>query len=259
MLSLDNAYNEAELRAFDERVRKVLGAAATRQAYVAELKIDGLSIALTYVDGRLARGAHPGRRRAGRGRHVQRSHDSRHSARRCATRPAGTLEVRGEVYLPRVDVPAHQPGARGGRRAGVREPAQRGRRRDAESRSGAGRAARASAPGCTTPSAPAEDLAQPQCLARAAARRGVCPSNPTGGLRGHRRGRRLLRALAGAAPRSGVRDRRRRGQGGRPRVCASRWARRRSFRAGPSPSSSPRSRPAPSCSGSRSTSDGPAP
>src|SRR5438128_713068 len=55
MLSLDNAYNEEELRAFDERVRKGLGAAPV--AYVAELKIDGLSIALTYDDGRLVRGA----------------------------------------------------------------------------------------------------------------------------------------------------------------------------------------------------------
>ena len=55
MLSLDNAYNEAELRAFDDRVRKGLGVEGA-VAYVAELKIDGLSIALTYVDGRLVRG-----------------------------------------------------------------------------------------------------------------------------------------------------------------------------------------------------------
>ena len=54
--SLDNAYNEEELRAFDERVRKGLGA-DDLAAYVAELKIDGLSIALTYEDGRLVRGA----------------------------------------------------------------------------------------------------------------------------------------------------------------------------------------------------------
>ena len=57
MLSLDNAYNEDELRAFDERVRKGAGLGDTPVAYVAELKIDGLSIALTYEDGRLARGA----------------------------------------------------------------------------------------------------------------------------------------------------------------------------------------------------------
>src|SRR3954470_24089528 len=53
MLSLDNAYNEEELRAFDERVRK--GAGDAPVAYVAELKIDGLSIALTYDGGRLVR------------------------------------------------------------------------------------------------------------------------------------------------------------------------------------------------------------
>src|SRR6185295_7798434 len=48
MLSLDNAYNEDELRAFDERVRKAGGLGETAAiAYVAELKIDGLSIALT--------------------------------------------------------------------------------------------------------------------------------------------------------------------------------------------------------------------
>ena len=55
MLSLDNAYNEDELRGFDERVRKGSGAGDAPVAYVAELKIDGLSIALTYEDGRLVR------------------------------------------------------------------------------------------------------------------------------------------------------------------------------------------------------------
>ncbi|HEY3885042.1 MAG TPA: hypothetical protein VGL62_07535, partial [Vicinamibacterales bacterium] len=57
MFSLDNAYNDEELRAFDERVRKGAGAGDAPVAYVAELKIDGLSIALTYDEGRLVRGA----------------------------------------------------------------------------------------------------------------------------------------------------------------------------------------------------------
>ena len=43
MLSLDNAYCEDELRAFDERVRRARGSAKSRCAYVAELKIDGLA------------------------------------------------------------------------------------------------------------------------------------------------------------------------------------------------------------------------
>jgi DNA ligase (NAD+) len=57
MLSLDNAYSEDELRAFDERVRRGAGAGDSNIAYVAELKIDGLSIALTYENGRLVCGA----------------------------------------------------------------------------------------------------------------------------------------------------------------------------------------------------------
>jgi DNA ligase (NAD+) len=49
MLSLDNALNEGELRDFDRRVRQLLGRAAFR--YVAELKLDGLSMAAFYRDG----------------------------------------------------------------------------------------------------------------------------------------------------------------------------------------------------------------
>lgn len=49
MLSLDNALDEKELRAFDARVRDLLGGAPFR--YVAELKMDGLSMAARYRDG----------------------------------------------------------------------------------------------------------------------------------------------------------------------------------------------------------------
>lgn len=52
MLSLDNALNEGELRDFDRRVRELLGGAPCR--YVAELKLDGLSMAVHYREGRLA-------------------------------------------------------------------------------------------------------------------------------------------------------------------------------------------------------------
>jgi DNA ligase (NAD+) len=51
MTSLDNALNEAELRDFDRRVRELLGGAEYR--YVAELKMDGLSMAALYQEGRL--------------------------------------------------------------------------------------------------------------------------------------------------------------------------------------------------------------
>ena len=52
MLSLDNALNEGELREFDRRVRDGLRGAPYR--YVAELKLDGLSMAVHYEDGRMA-------------------------------------------------------------------------------------------------------------------------------------------------------------------------------------------------------------
>jgi DNA ligase (NAD+) len=50
MLSLDNAYNEEELRAWDQRVRDALPT-AERVQYVCELKLDGLSLALQYGPG----------------------------------------------------------------------------------------------------------------------------------------------------------------------------------------------------------------
>ena len=50
MLSLDNAYNEAELRAWDLRVREALPSTEAVR-YVCELKLDGLSLALHYVTG----------------------------------------------------------------------------------------------------------------------------------------------------------------------------------------------------------------
>ena len=55
MLSLANAFDAAELRAFQKRMAKLLGSEEIE--YVCELKIDGLAVALTYEEGRLARGA----------------------------------------------------------------------------------------------------------------------------------------------------------------------------------------------------------
>jgi DNA ligase (NAD+) len=98
MLSLDNAYNDEELRAFDERVRKSGGRSDI--AYVAEMKIDGLSIALTYEDGRLARGATRGD--GGRGEDVTANvRTIRAIPLRLRGGAAGRIEVRGEVFLPR--------------------------------------------------------------------------------------------------------------------------------------------------------------
>ncbi len=103
MLSLDNAYDEDELRAFDDRVRRGLaesGAAPEAIEYVAELKIDGLSIALTYEEGTLVRAATRGDGTTGE--------DVTHNVRTIRAIPLrlrdavpGRIEVRGEVYLPR--------------------------------------------------------------------------------------------------------------------------------------------------------------
>ena len=54
MLSLNNSYNEAELREFGERVRRLLE--ETPVEYVTELKIDGLGVSLIYEDGVFTRG-----------------------------------------------------------------------------------------------------------------------------------------------------------------------------------------------------------
>src|SRR5579859_499693 len=54
MLSLDNTYNEEELRAWERRVHELSGRKDVD--YVCELKLDGMSLALTYENAILARG-----------------------------------------------------------------------------------------------------------------------------------------------------------------------------------------------------------
>ncbi len=54
MLSLDNTYNEEELRGWERRVHELTG--RSEVDYVCELKLDGMSLALIYEDGKLARG-----------------------------------------------------------------------------------------------------------------------------------------------------------------------------------------------------------
>jgi DNA ligase (NAD+) len=103
MLSLDNAYSEDELRAFDDRVRRGLsenGVVPDTVAYVAELKIDGLSIALTYENGVLVRGATRGDGVSGE--------VVTHNVRAIRAIPLRLnadvrerIEIRGEVYLSR--------------------------------------------------------------------------------------------------------------------------------------------------------------
>lgn len=102
MLSLDNAYNEDDLRAFDERLRRGAGLGEAAVLYVAELKIDGLSIALTYEDRRLVRGATRGD--GLRGEEVTANvRTIRSIPLTVRGGPSERFEVRGEVFLPRAN------------------------------------------------------------------------------------------------------------------------------------------------------------
>jgi DNA ligase (NAD+) len=98
MLSLDNTYSEEELREFEGRIVRQLGEGPFD--YVAELKIDGLSMALHYEDGALVRAVTRG--------DGTRGDDVTANVRALRAvpialedGPRGALEVRGEVFLPR--------------------------------------------------------------------------------------------------------------------------------------------------------------
>jgi DNA ligase (NAD+) len=99
MLSLDNALDAGELRDFDRRVRDLLNGAG--YVYAAELKLDGLSLAVHYEDGRLARAITRGDGREGE--------DVTANARTIRSLPLqvnasalpARFEVRGEVVMTR--------------------------------------------------------------------------------------------------------------------------------------------------------------
>ncbi len=95
MLSLDNAFNFEELEAFDRRIRQQISASF---AYTAELKIDGLAIALTYENGLLVRAATRGDGLVGE--------DVTENIRAISAIPIRlrenvTAEIRGEIYMPK--------------------------------------------------------------------------------------------------------------------------------------------------------------
>ncbi|MDQ3919299.1 MAG: NAD-dependent DNA ligase LigA [Acidobacteriota bacterium] len=98
MLSLDNSYNIEDLRAFDERCRRLADGRAFE--YVAELKIDGLSISVHYDDGLLVRGVTRGDGRVGEDV-TQNVRTIRSVPLRLKVSEGGEVEVRGEAYLSR--------------------------------------------------------------------------------------------------------------------------------------------------------------
>jgi len=95
LLSLDNAFDAGDLREFDRRVRQV----APSVKYVVELKIDGLTVALTYEDGLMVRGATRGDGSVGE--------DITANVRTVGSIPlrlnktVPMLSVRGEGYMPK--------------------------------------------------------------------------------------------------------------------------------------------------------------
>ncbi len=96
MLSLDNAFDRADLLAFDQRLCRLLGRSTLE--YVAELKIDGLGVSLLYENGRFARGATRGDGEVGE--------DVSQNLRTVRSLPLRlqapvTCEVRGEVFMPK--------------------------------------------------------------------------------------------------------------------------------------------------------------
>lgn len=104
LLSLDNAFDAEDLKAFDDRVRKGLGNLQTLE-YMAELKIDGLTVALTYEKGRLIQAAT-------RGDGVE-GEDITSNVRTIKSIPlklpegvSVNLGIRGEVYIKKDDFEA---------------------------------------------------------------------------------------------------------------------------------------------------------
>ena len=95
MLSLNNAFSEAEVRAFDARIRETLG--LDEIEYAVEPKFDGLAITLTYRDGIFVQGATRGDGNVG-----EDVTENLRTVRDIPLRlnePVGELEVRGEVLM----------------------------------------------------------------------------------------------------------------------------------------------------------------
>ncbi|KLV18200.1 NAD-dependent DNA ligase LigA [Niallia circulans] len=95
MLSLGNAFNEADLRDFDRKVRAVIG---DDFSYVCELKIDGLAVSLRYENGLFEQGATRGDGTTGE--------DITANLKTIRSIPlrlnqAVSLEVRGEAFMPK--------------------------------------------------------------------------------------------------------------------------------------------------------------
>jgi DNA ligase (NAD+) len=97
MLSLDNTYSEDDLRAFDTRIHGGLEE-DERVEYVAELKIDGIAVSLTYESSVLARGATRGS--GSEGDDITGNLRTVRTIPLSLQQPLVSIEVRGEAYMP---------------------------------------------------------------------------------------------------------------------------------------------------------------
>jgi DNA ligase (NAD+) len=98
MLSLGNTYSTEELNDFGERVRKALGYVPE---YVCELKFDGVSISLTYEDGRLVRAVTRGDGNVGDDVTINVRTIRSIPVIITALKAPASFTIRGEIYLPR--------------------------------------------------------------------------------------------------------------------------------------------------------------
>jgi DNA ligase (NAD+) len=99
MLSLDNSYNIEELKAFDDRCRRL--ADGRKLEYVAELKIDGVSMGLHYNGGLFVRGVTRGDGFSGEDvtQNIRTIRTIPLKLDQSVSLPSEEIEVRGEVYL----------------------------------------------------------------------------------------------------------------------------------------------------------------
>jgi DNA ligase (NAD+) len=100
MLSLNNAFNDEELREWEERLVRIVGSDVAKSGYTAELKIDGTAVALTYENHVFAMGATRGNGTIGEDVTVNLRTVRDVPLRLHESAPEGRIEIRGEIYFP---------------------------------------------------------------------------------------------------------------------------------------------------------------
>ena len=233
MMSLDNAFSDDEVRAWGERLRRQDPSLDLESlAFTCEPKVDGVAMSLTFEQGRFVRAATRGDGVVGEDvtANVATVKDVPHELGRAGAPYPDVLEVRGEIYMPVAEFEAMN-----------KRQADAGERLFVNPRNSAAGALRQKDPGVTA-RASAALLGLPGRRRRGRAAQGLLAGRDAGrdpgpiekgGVPGEPRreagqghlGRRCaLPRARGDAPRAGLRDRRRRHEGGRP--VAARRARR---------------------------------